>query len=144
MLVAELDWRPSTALLDALDHGIPLDFEITLEVQAPTWFGWTTTLAQMHWQRELRYFPLTRQYQLRDPELELTDNSTTRSYAARAQLLAAISDLRLDLPADWPAAAAHRYALRIDLERDTLPGALRLPALIDADWRVSADYRWNP
>jgi hypothetical protein len=143
VLSAQIDWQPSAVLLDALDHGIALNFEITLKAQTPSGFGWQRTRAQIHWHRELRYFPLTRQYQLRDP-----DGSGTRSYAARASLIAAIADLRLDLPANWPPTAAHesaaqRYSLRIDLERDNLPGALRLPALIDADWRLSTgNYSW--
>ena len=100
-------------------------------------------MAQVRWHRELRYFPLTRQYQLRDP-----DGAETRSYAARASLIAAITDLRLDLPVNWSAPAlqggtAQRYSLRIELERDNLPGALRLPALIDASWRLSTgSYTW--
>ena len=80
---------------------------------------------------------------MRDP-----DGAETRSYAARASLIAAIADLRLDLPESWSApamqdGAAQRYSLRIELERDNLPGALRLPALIDASWRLSTgSYTW--
>ncbi|HEY8010664.1 MAG TPA: DUF4390 domain-containing protein [Rudaea sp.] len=142
-LNAQIDWQPSAVLLDALDHGIALDFAITLKAQAPALLGWQRTLAQTSWHRELRYFPLTRQYQLRDP-----DGAETRSYAARASLIAAIADLRLDLPASWSVPAmqggtAQRYSLRIELERDNLPGALRLPALIDASWRLSTgSYTW--
>jgi len=138
MLTTQVDWQPSGVLLDALDHGIALDFEITLKAQIRGFANWNRTLAQTHWHRELRYFPLTRQYQVRDAA-----HAETRSYAARASLIAAITDLRLELPADWPGAAAQRYALRIDLERDNLPGALRLPALIDVDWRLSTGtYTW--
>jgi hypothetical protein len=145
-LGAQLDWRPSALMLDALDHGIALDFEVTVEAQGASWLGWRTTIGKARWRRELRYFPLTRQYQMRDPE-NPSGTSETRSYPARASLIAAISDLRLPLPADWlgglGVAAVDRYTLRIDLQRDNLPGALRLPALIDADWRLSTGiYAW--
>jgi Domain of unknown function (DUF4390) len=144
VLAAQLDWQPNEVLLDALDHGIALDFSITLKAQAPTVFGWQRTLAQTHWHRELRYFLLTRQYQLRDLDQLPGAGVQTRSYPARASLIAAITDLRLSLPAAWPVDGVQRYSLRIDLERDNLPGALRLPALIDADWRLSTgSYTWQ-
>jgi Domain of unknown function (DUF4390) len=145
VLTAQLDWQPSAVLLDALDHGIALDFEITLKADAPNELGWQRTFAQTHWHRELRYFPLTRQYQLRDLDPVPGTAAETRSYAARASLIAAIADLRLELPATFPTTAAQHYSLRIELERDNLPGALRLPALFDADWRLSSgNYVWNP
>ena len=142
MLSAQIDWQPSDILLDGLDHGIPLVFDITLSAQAPGRFGWETNLAQQRWRRELRYFPLTRQYQLRDPD-HAQDGAQTRSYSVRQLVIAAITDLRLPLDPAIGAAPAQRYQLRMDLERDALPGALRLPALIDADWRLSTgNYAW--
>lgn len=143
VLTARIDWQPGETLLDGLDHGIPLVFAITLTAQAPGAFGLPRTLARQHWRRELRYFPLTRQYQLRDPD-RAQDSAQTRSYGVRQLVIAAITDLRLPLDAALGAAPAQRYVLRIDLERDALPGALRLPALIDADWRLSTgDYTWR-
>ena len=143
---AQLDWRPSALMLDALDHGIALDFEVVLEANGAARF-WPGPLARVAWHRELRYFPLTRQYQLRDPDQDAAHDTESRNYPARALLIAAMSDLRLGLPADWPAGvnpgAVQSYTLRIDLQRDNLPGALRLPALIDADWRLSTgNYTW--
>lgn len=141
-LTAQLDWQPSETLLDGLDHGIPLVFDITLSAQAPGRFGWQTSVAEQSWRRELRYFPLTRQYQLRDPDV--SRGTQTRSYALRASIIAAITDLRLPLDPAVGNAAAQRYVLRIELLRDALPGALRLPALIDADWHLSTgNYAWR-
>jgi len=134
-------------MLDALDHGIALDFEVTLEAEGAPWLGWRSHVGHATFRRELRYFPLTRQYQMRDPKNDGARPGETRNYAARASLIAAISDLRLDLPPDWIVAdkssLVERYTLRVDLQRDNLPGALRLPALIDADWRLSTGiYAW--
>lgn len=147
VLAAQLDWRPSALVLDALDHGIALDFEVIVEAQGASRFGWHPKIEQVRWRRELRYFPLTRQYQMRDPDQDAAHDAETRSYSARALLIAAISDLRLQLPPSWSepiaANAIERYVLRIDLLRDNLPGALRLPALIDPDWRLSTgNFTW--
>jgi len=142
-LSAQLDWQPSETLLDGLDHGIPLVFDISLSAQARGRLGLQANLAEQRWRRELRYFPLTRQYQLRDPDVARS-GTQARSYAVRALVIAALADLRLPLDPALTAASAQRYVLRIELERDALPGALRLPALIDADWRLSTgDYAWQ-
>lgn len=138
VLTARLQWQPSGAVLDALEHGIALDFVVDVRAYATRRFGWNSTLARARRHLELRYFPLSRRYQLRD-----VDGGETRTYAARSLLLAALEDLRLTLPDDWPAANAAGYTLRIDLDPERLPGALRLPALLRAGWRLSSgDYAW--
>lgn len=141
-LNVRLDWQPNETLLDGLDHGIPLMFDITLSAQAPGWLGWKRTLAVQNWQRELRYFPLTRRYQLR--EVEAGHRGPGRSYAVRALVIAALADLRLPLDGALRAAPAQTYVLRVELDRDALPGALRLPAMIDSQWRLSTgNHAWQ-
>jgi hypothetical protein len=138
VLTARLHWQPSEAVLDALDHGIVLDFVFDLRAFGPAHFGLRDTLAHAERHIELRYFPLSRRYQLRD-----LDRGETRSYGARALLTAALEDLRLELTGDWSRAAGG-YTLRVDLDRERLPGALRLPALLRAEWRLSSgDYSWQ-
>jgi len=140
-LAAQLDWRPNALLLDALDHGIPLDFEIRLDAREPAWWGGQHRIARTRWHRELRYFPLTRQYQLRDPDP--ASRVEARHFTSRALLVAAVCDLHLDLPGDWSGTGAPNFSLRVDLQREQLPGALRLPALLDADWGLSTgNYSW--
>jgi len=137
-LNAQLSWSENEIVLDALDHGIALEFTLSLHAYGTARLGWRDTLAQVDRHLELRYFPLTRRYQLRD-----LDRKETRTYAARALLVAAFEDLRLDLPAGFVRPDTQSYAMRIDLERDHLPGALRLPALLDGNWRLSSgDYAW--
>jgi hypothetical protein len=136
VLSARLQWHPDASVLAALDHGIALDFTVTLRAQAAT-FGWQRTLASAQRHLELRYYPLSRQYQWRD-----LDRGETRSYAARALLIAALEDLRLPMP-DFNAPGAQRFVLDIALDRNALPGALRLPALLRPAWRLSSgDYAW--
>jgi len=138
VLSARLQWQPSDTVLDALDHGIVLDFALDLRAQGAAHLGWRRTLARAERHVELRYFPLSRRYQLRD-----LDRGETRSYAARSLLVGALEELRLDLPPEFAAVGAERYALRIELDRERLPGALRLPALLQSQWQLSSgDYTW--
>jgi hypothetical protein len=136
-LNARLEWHPDSRVIEALEHGIALEFTVRVEAQTSATLGWRGTVAEQSRHLQLRYFPLSRQYQLRDMDLD-----QTRSYAARALALAALEDLRLPLR-NWPAAAADRYEFRIVLERSALPGALHLPALILPAWRqCRGEYGW--
>lgn len=136
-LTLRCTWQPQAQVLDALDHGIELPFVITVQALRPGDFGLQTARISRHVQ--LRYFPLSRQYQLRDVE-----DAMTRSFAARTLALAAMENLRLPLPGFDSSGATH-LRVRITLERDALPGALRLPALLQSAWRVdSGDFVWLP
>lgn len=130
-----LDCRLSGPMRDALDHGIPLTVQI--DVRAGRWPAEKTSAQR---RIELRYFPLSRRYQLRE-----LDSGDVRSFAAPAYLVAALGALRIDLPAPFatlPAATALRVSARLDPA--ALPGALRLPALFEPAWRLAAaDYAWS-
>jgi hypothetical protein len=136
VLNARLDWQPDADVLAALDHGIALDFVVSVAASDTGWLGGTRASAQRHVQ--LRYYPLSRQYQLRDLDL-----AQTRSFAARALALAAFEEMRLPLPG-WDARGALRLSLGVALNRESLPGALRLPALLRTAWHISsAEFSWQ-
>lgn len=80
---------------------------------------------ESHW-RELRYSPLSRQYQMHEP-----GSGYSRGYPSRAAALAALE--RWPLP---PGSAVHSARVRLDTTR--LPAPLVLPALFDSDWRLDS------
>ena len=136
-LAARLEWRPDARVLEALDNGIALQFDVRVKARGAATLLGRPTLAVQTRHLQLRYFPLSRQYQLRDLDL-----NQARSYAARALALAALEDLRLPLPA-WNGANAEGFSLEISLDRDALPGALRMPALLVPAWRLCrGEYAW--
>lgn len=139
LLVVECDWKPSGAMLDALDHGIPLTLRLELTRERRGLLGWAVQQREEH-RLELRYFPLSRNYQLRDH-----DRATVRTFGVRAAALAAISRIELPLAASsLRAVAPERQRLRVVLDGDALPGALRLPALVDPAWRQAVVERTWP
>jgi hypothetical protein len=124
----------SKTLLAALDRGVPLT--LALDVRA------RDALAQAHtrFRYELRYLPLSQQYLLRDGA-----SGRTRHFLRRAQLLAALDRLRVNLPASYASLApgAH-WRITLALDRDELPGPLRLPARLRADLQLSTpEYAWT-
>jgi hypothetical protein len=136
MLDLALDCRLSGPMQDALEHGIPLTLRIDLDAGRRL----TRTHRQERQHVELRYFPLSRRYQLRE-----AGSDDVRSFATPASLLAALGTLHLPLPdgfARLPAATPLRVSAALDPA--ALPGALRLPALFEPAWRLAAEeHAWT-
>lgn len=134
-----LDCRLSGPMQDALDHGIPITLQIDLRAGR-----WPHVIAVAQRRIELRYFPLSRRYQLREPARD-GDADDVRSFPTPAYLVAALGSLRLGLPATFaalPAATPLRVSAHIDPA--ALPGALRLPAFFEPAWRLDAkDHAWT-
>lgn len=132
-LTATLQLELSPTMLEALERGIPLRLVFALRRDG----GDGTLVARPA--LELRYAPLAQQFLLAD------DSGTTRSFARRTQLLAALDRVRLPLPPEWAdAPAGAHYVLRLRLDDAALPGPLRLPALVSRDWRLASDeYAWH-
>jgi hypothetical protein len=133
-LEVALDCRLNGPISDALEHGIP----ITLDVRLRT-LGTPVELRD-HRQIELRYFPLTRRYQLRD-----SGTGDIRSFSASGYLTDALGGLHLPLPASFAdLKPGTRLRLDVGLDHAALPGALRLPAVLEPAWRlVAPEYAWT-
>ena len=132
-LEVNLDCRFNGPINDALEHGIPITLDVHLRAR-----GIAGALDDRR-QIELRYFPLTRRYQLRD-----SASDAVRSFAASAYLTDALAALRLPLPATFAGlAAGTRLQLDVQLDHSALPGALRLPAMLEPAWRLTApEFAW--
>ena len=136
-LLAQISWQPDSNLLDALDHGIPLDFVLTLKAQKHALFGMRRDVAEQQRHVQLRYYPLSRYYQFRD-----LDFNQTRSFPARASALAALENIRIPLEA-WNAQGADQYQLDVAIDRTALPGVLRMSSLVrPAWWLNSGAFTW--
>lgn len=104
------------ALADGLRSGVPLSWRLDLERDEGR---------QSHW-RELRYLPLSRQYQVREPA-----SGYSRSYPSQAAALAALER--------WPLPSGGVVrSVRVRLDTTRLPGPLVLPALFHHDWRLDS------
>ena len=129
----DIDCQLNGPMSDALEHGIPLTLGI--EVEAAGRAAPPQRLAF-----ELRYFPLTRRYQLRE-----ADGGAVRSFSAYGSLFDALGAVRMPLPdafAKLPAGT--RVRVRVGLDHGALPGPLRLPAILEPAWRlVAPEYAWT-
>lgn len=137
MLEIGIDCKLSGPMQDALDHGIPLTFRIRID--AGRW-RFLPSDARAEQRIELRYFPLSRRYQMRDLDAPVD----VRSFATPGYLLASLTAMRLPLPGAFAALRRTPVRIGVDLETASLPGALRLPALFEPAWQLSsAEYTWQ-
>lgn len=133
-LDVDLDCRLNGPISDALEHGIPLVLRFDVRAEGES-------LALREQRRvELRYFPLTRRYQLRHD-----GDGDVLGFAASGYLFDALAALHLELsPAFADLPAGTRLQLDVMLDQSALPGALRLPALIEPAWHLIApEYAWT-
>lgn len=133
-LEVNLDCRLNGPVSDALEHGIPIALELTLQAHGPR------GRLQDRRQVEMRYFPLTRRYQLRD-----SGSGELRSFPASGYLSDALAALHLPLPHAFARLEpGTRLQLDVGLDHGALPGALRLPATLEPAWRLIApEYAWT-
>lgn len=132
VLQLSLDCQLGETLRDALDHGIPLTFAVHLRSDDGA--------MQATRRVEMRYFPLSRRYVLRDRDR----SDIIRSAVAPAYLVDAMAALRISLDRQLPDNPDNtRWHVDVSLERNALPGALRLPALLSREWRLrTKEYEW--
>lgn len=133
VLQLSLDCRLGDTLRDALDHGIPLTFAVHLRSND----GALEATRRI----EMRYFPLSRRYVLRDRDR----SDIIRSAVAPAYLVDAMTALRITLDRQIPDSPANTtWHVEVSLERNALPGALRLPATLSRDWRLKTkEFEWT-
>lgn len=137
-LVTGIRFEPGAAMREALERGVALEIELTVQRQrrlGPIWLPAGRNVRSFR----IRSLPLTRQWLLE------TDAGTSR-YARLWLLLEALSRAqryatgleRADLArADWRIQAAARF------DRSALPAPMHLPTLFSSQWRLaSPTFRW--
>lgn len=122
-LRASIDYQPSEAQLAALEHGVPLVLELRIT-------GSESALDPMEVDLVMRYYPLSRRYRLSAAGFGIDSN-----FALRGYLFDALARLRLSLPRN-PCAGSAQCSLDVGLDTGSLPGALRLPALVTPGWQL--------
>jgi Domain of unknown function (DUF4390) len=135
-LIAQLRLQFSDTMFDALEHGVPLTLNFRIQ------------RAHLIERRalQLRYAALTDAFEIRTFELGkietkavLNSLNSVRSFSSRAQLEAALDQVDFTLLPD----SASDCVLELHLDTASLPAPLRLPALLESQWRgLRSEYRW--
>lgn len=119
----------------ALLHGIAIEYSIEVKLIDPNEWFWQNSLARKKMRVRLSYDPFKQTYLLSN--LSLSRLNTDRDLSRSLNTLGSIQSL--PLVSIEQLRANKRYVLQLDvqLERDSLPNALRLSSLLDSEWRVN-------
>jgi Domain of unknown function (DUF4390) len=141
-LSARIDYRLNRDTLEALQNGIPLTFELQVELTRERSWLPDENLAELRQDFELSWQPLSRGYLVR--------NKNSGDQRAHTTLFAALNDLgRITaLPLIDAAllddAENYEVSLRAILDQQQLPGPLRMLAFWDDDFTLESDwFRWD-
>ena len=141
-LSARIDYRLNRDTLEVLQSGIPLTFELQVELAEKRRWLPDLDVAALRQQFELSWQPLSRGYLVR--------NTNSGDQRAHSTLFAALNDLgriaALPLIDADLIAEDERYevSLRAALDQQQLPGPLRMLAFWDDDFTLESEwYRWN-
>lgn len=141
-LTARIEYRLNRATLDALQSGIPLTFELQVEVDRTRNWLPDEDVASLRQYFELSWQPLARSYLVR--------NKNSGDQRTHATLYAALNDLgRITaLPLIDAAIIDEReeyeVSLRAVLDQQQLPGPLRMLAFWDDGFTLESEwYRWT-
>jgi hypothetical protein len=141
-LDAEVRHELTATALEALHNGVPLTFEIEIEVYRLRWLVWDQKIADLRQRYRLQYHALSEQYLLTN-----LNSRSQQSYHSRQAAMNAIGTI-----ADFPMLdrrllrVGERYGarLRTRLDIEALPTPLRLLAYVSADWRLRSEwYGWE-
>lgn len=141
-LDAQIDYRLSDAVLDALESGVPITLEINIEVLRPRDYLWSEEIASLRQRYRIEYHALSQQYLITN-----LNNRAQQSYPSRSAAIDAVGVISgLPMLDRRLLTAGERYVarLRASLDIEALPAPLRLLAYLSSDWRVSSHwYAWD-
>ena len=141
-LTARLDYQLSTQAREALLSGFPLT--VRLEVEILTWrrYWMDTEAARLTQLYDLEYHALTERYIVRNRNS--SDQSSFVSLFAALSYLGRIEGLPLIDSAVLDAGRRYDIRIRALLDKEQLPGPLRLLAFWRRDWSLGSEwFRWQ-
>lgn len=131
----------SSGAREALDNGVPLLFELQVQlVRTHTWL-WDTVAAEIKLARQLQYHALSDSYIVREP-----DSGTHGIYGRLSDALAALGLYEGAPLTDMPLADDGEYKIRLRGSHDieSLPTPVRLLAYVSSEWDMYSEwYTWT-
>lgn len=139
---ADLDYRLSAPMLDALHSGVVLTPVLEIEVYRARNYWWDETVASLEQRYEIQYHALTEQYLLRN-----LNSGSQASYSSLEVMLFYLGMVR-----QLPVIDAHlldarenyHVRIRLGLDAGSLPVPLQLRTYVSRDWWVGSDwFSWD-
>lgn len=133
-----LDLTP--VLEDALNRGVSLTFNITLEVLEPRWYWFNKEVINFQQDRRLSFNPLTRTYRFSIGSLYLSFGTLEDAL----QALTHLNHMRLSEAGRISKGGRYEATLQMKLDVSQLPKPFQLDAISNSDWNlVSKPMKWT-
>ncbi len=123
-----------TRVEDVVSHGVPLYFNMELEVSRPRRYWVDEHILGRTLTYRLSYHALTRQYRLSTGTLHRSFDALPDALRAMGRITALpIADKNTFKPGE-----TYQAALRLSLDRSQLPKPFQLDAIASRDWQIDA------
>ena len=142
LLDADIDYRFSEESLQALDNGVPLTVQLTIEIERVRNWWLDAEVATLQQRYSLQYHALSHQYLMRN-----LNSGAFYSYPSYRSGVLALGSLRdfplLDSKLLLPD-SEYKVSMQAELDIEALPSPLRPVAYITPAWRLKSDwYSWS-
>lgn len=125
-------------VVEALERGVPVPVILEVEILRERPYLWNETVTTLKQRYELDHHELTRQYTVRNLNIDTQAAFPTREAALDA--LGRIVDLPLIDANLLDPEASYIGRMRASMDTDALPVPLRLRALVSSDWRLNSGW----
>ena len=132
----EIDYQLSATAKEALEKGIPLTWDVYLEIRRPG-FLWGPTLYKDKLRYTLQYHALLKQYVVKEP------NGNSQMFLTLTAALNFMSLPHSTRVINYPlieSGKRYQLAVRSKFNREQLPAPLRPFAYLDSQWFLSSSW----
>jgi len=136
-LDALVEYHLSNAAVEALVSGVPITFELQMEVVSPRDWLWDKAIAELSQQYRIEYYALTQQYLVTN--LNSQSQDIYSSYQEALEALGVVTELPL-IDQHLLKGDVYEGRLRIRLMIEELPAPLRVLAYLSSEWRISSEW----
>lgn len=142
LIDADIRYTLNETVLEAMDNGVPLTFELHVKLRRDDAWIWERDEIDTRLRSVLRYHPLSGVYELRDLQGAATESFATRDAALSA--LGRIRDYPISRLDQLESGANYKLRMQTYLDIDALPLPLRPKAYISPAWGLeSKTWEWR-
>ncbi len=142
VLDARVRYGFTATALEALDNGVPLTLEVRAQVRRAGSWIWSPSLVDKQFLYQIRFQPLTNQYQVVDVR-----SGSRRAFVTRASAVAALGEVDgvplIEQSALEPG-QKYQVHLKAALDIEALPLPLRPLAYLKPSWQLSSAWSTWP
>ncbi len=138
-LDAQIEYPLSDEAREALENGVPLTFEVHLQLRRDGAWVWEADILDRRLRYEIRFQALEGMYQVLD--LQSTGKQRFSTEAAALKALGNLSGVPLVQSAQLEEGEDYQLSMRATLDLEALPLPLRPFAYLNSGWRLQSEWK---